>query len=104
MWLSSSVTAPSRASRRPSTSAPVVPVIDVMAKMVPLKVEDVPSVAELPTTQNTLPTWAPLMSTTSLAPAVVSVVPAWKMNTAFSSPWASSVSVPVIPKEVSRES
>jgi len=33
---------------------------------------------------------------TWLFAAVMSVEPAWRMNTAFGSPWASSVSVPVI--------
>ena len=53
----------------------------------------VPSVAELPTCQNTLQACAPLTSLTRLADAVISVEPAWKTKTAFGSPWASSVSV-----------
>jgi len=52
--LLSSVTAPFLASNRPSTVAPVVAAIDVRARMFPLNVELVPSVAELPTCQKTL--------------------------------------------------
>ncbi|HEY5478118.1 MAG TPA: hypothetical protein VIJ84_00730, partial [Gaiellaceae bacterium] len=44
----SSVTAPLRASNRPSIVAPVVAVMDVRARTLPRKVEPVPSVAELP--------------------------------------------------------
>ena len=60
---------------------------------------DVPSVAELPTFQNTLQACAPLTSLTRLADAVISVEPAWKTKAAFGSPWASSVSVPVSPSD-----
>lgn len=52
--LVSSVTAPLRASARPSIVAPVVSEIDVRAKMLPVNVVAVPMVAELPTYQNTL--------------------------------------------------
>ena len=52
MVLVSIVTAPFRASARPSMVAPVVGrEIEVNAMMVPLKVLAVPSVAELPTCQ-----------------------------------------------------
>jgi hypothetical protein len=51
MVLVSKVTAPFRASARPSTVAPVVSVIEVNARMFPRNVEPVPSVAELPTCQ-----------------------------------------------------
>lgn len=50
----SRVTAPLRASSRPSTDAPVCAVIDVKAMTFPMKSEAVPRVAELPTCQNTL--------------------------------------------------
>lgn len=50
----SKVTAPLRARRRPPTIASVSALIDVSARMFPLKVEFVPKVAELPTCQNTL--------------------------------------------------
>ena len=93
----SSVTAPFRASTRPSTVAPVVTVMLVSARIVPRKLEPVPSVAELPTCQKTLQAWAPLIRFTWLADAVVSVEPAWKTKTAFGSPPALSVSVPVSP-------
>ena len=51
MVLASKVTAPFRANSRPSTAAPVVTVMEVKAKMLPLKTEVVPNVAELPTCQ-----------------------------------------------------
>jgi len=70
-------------------------VIDVTARMVPTKSVVVPRVAELPTVQNTLQAWAPPSSTTELLDAVVSVEPAWKMNTASASPPALRVKVPV---------
>jgi hypothetical protein len=41
-----------------------------------------------------------LINDTVLFDAVVSAVPTWKMNTAFGSPWASRVNVPVIPRLV----
>jgi len=47
--LSSSVTAPLRARSRPSTSAPVVRVIEVSARMFPMSCVSAPRVAELPT-------------------------------------------------------
>jgi hypothetical protein len=62
--LVSSVTAPFWANTRPSTVTPVVTVISVNARMVPRKVEPVPSVAELPTCQKTLQDWAPLIMLT----------------------------------------
>lgn len=72
----SRVTAPFRASARPSTMvAPVCRAIDVNARMLPLKVVVVPRVAELPTCQYTLQAWAPLIRLTVLAGAVVSVLP-----------------------------
>ena len=54
MVLVSNVAAPLRASVLPSIVAPVVIVIDVKARTVPVKIEFVPSVAELPTCQKTL--------------------------------------------------
>src|SRR5665647_3384797 len=59
--LVSNVTAPLSANSLPSTVTPVVAVIDAYARMVPAKVELVPSVAELPTAQTTLQGWTPLM-------------------------------------------
>jgi|GEM_PF-6535639 len=71
--LESSVTAPLRASTRPSTFALVVSVTEVNAIIFPLNVEFVPSVAELLTSQNTLHACAPFARTTLLALAVMRV-------------------------------
>ena len=96
MVLVSIVTAPVRASSLPSsTVAPVFAVMDVKARMFPTKRVVVSRVAELPTCQNTLHAWAPLMRLTLLFGAVVSVDPILKMNTELGSPWASRVNVPV---------
>ena len=57
----SRVTAAVRARARPWTVTPVVTVIEVRARMVPVKSESVPRVAELPTCQKTLHSWAPLI-------------------------------------------
>ena len=81
------------------TSVPVVAVIDVRAMIVPTKSVPVPSVAELPTCQNTLHGDAPLIRETELLEAVVSVDPIWKTKTASGSFCASRVSVPVSPTE-----
>lgn len=90
----SRVVAPLRASRRPWTRALVFALIEVNAMIVPTNVDPTPSVAELPTTQNTLHAWAPLTRDTVLLGAVIRVDAAWKMKTAPASPWASRVSVP----------
>ncbi len=95
----SSVTAPLRASTRPSTVTPVVTVMLVSARIVPRNVEPVPSVAELPTCQKTLHDWAPLMRLIWLPEPVVSVEPAWKTKTAFGLPPPLSVSAPLSPIE-----
>ena len=52
--LVSNVTAPLRARALPFSVAPVVRVMSESARMLPLKVELVPSVAELPTCQKML--------------------------------------------------
>jgi hypothetical protein len=94
----SSVTAPLRASTRPCIVTPVVTVMLCIAMIVPSKLEADPSVAELPTCQNTLQACAPLIRSIWLALAVVSVlVFAWKTNTASGLPPASRVSAPVRP-------
>ena len=62
---------------------------------VPTKVVLVSIVVLLPTCQKTLQGEAPLMRDTVLLGAVMSVLPALKMNTAPGSPWASRVTVPV---------
>jgi hypothetical protein len=92
-----SVTAPLRANARPWTVTLSLIEIEVNARMVPIKTEDVPRVAELPICQKTLHACAPLTRFTWLADAVVSMDPTWKMKTALGSPWASSVSGPVNP-------
>ncbi|GGR03358.1 hypothetical protein FHS38_000495 [Streptomyces netropsis] len=99
MVLLSSVTSPLRARARPSTTVPVWTAMDVRARMVPLKKEWVPRVAELPTCQNTLQACAPLMRATLLADPVIRVEAIWKMKTALGLPWASSVTVPVRPSD-----
>jgi hypothetical protein len=92
---SSSVTAPLRASARPWTTVPVVTVIDVKAMIVPVKLECVPRVAELPTCQKTLQAWAPLTTLTLLAEAVIRVEEIWNTKTAFGLPWPFKVNVPL---------
>jgi len=96
---SSRVTAPLRASARPAMVSPVCTEIDARARMLPVKAEPVPRVAELPTCQNTLQAWAPPVRTTLVAEAVMSVDGAWKMKTAFGSPPASRVSDPLTSSE-----
>src|SRR5579872_6478487 len=87
--LVSSVTAPLRASARPSRLAPVVIVMLVNARMFPPNAVAVPMVAELPTCQKTLQMEAPLTTTTDEPLAVVKVLPILNTNTAFAVPWAS---------------
>jgi hypothetical protein len=72
----SNVTAPVRAKALPFNTAPVVSVMDARAIMVPLMLVCVPSVAELPTCQNTLEAWAPPINLIMLfSAAVISVLP-----------------------------
>ena len=100
MTLESSVTAAVRARSRPSTIAPVVTVMEAKARMFPLNTEPVPKVAELPTCQKTLAALAPPLKITCRPDVVTRVEAIWKMNTAFASPWASSVRSP---EEISSE-
>jgi hypothetical protein len=65
--------------------------------MLPLKVEVVPRVAELPTCQTMFWAEAPPASLTLLPLKVVSAVAIWKIQTAFGLPPPSRVTVPVIP-------
>jgi hypothetical protein len=81
--LVSRVTAPLRAMARPLTVAFVVKVTLVSAMMVPRNVVVVPSVAELPTCQNTLHGEPGLIMRTTELLAVVSVLPILKMKTAL---------------------
>ena len=73
--LASIVTAPFCARARPDTPALVFSVMLASASTLPTNVVPVPSVAELPTCQNTLQLAAPLISRTDAALAVVSVLP-----------------------------
>ncbi|KUL59402.1 hypothetical protein ADL28_17935 [Streptomyces violaceusniger] len=72
--------------------------MDVSAKMLPWKRELTLTVAELPTCQNTLHACAPLMRLTELPTSADRAEPTWMMKTASGSPWASRVTVPVIPR------
>jgi hypothetical protein len=74
MVLSSNVTAPFRASARPSRVAPVFMVIDERARMLPTNDVVVAMVAELPTCQSTLHACTPPDRTTRLPGAVISVL------------------------------
>lgn len=102
--LESKVTAPFLASILPSTFAPVVIVADVSAIIFPLKIEFVPSVAELPTCQITLQACAPFRRTILLAPPVISVDADLKIKIALGLFCASRMRVPVIANEPSIES
>lgn len=96
MVLLSMVTAPFRASARPSSSvARVFSVMLVRARMFPWNRVSVPSVAELPTYQYTSHASALLMVTTEALLALMSVLPIWKTKSASGFPCASSVNVPV---------
>lgn len=82
----SSVTPPVRATSEPFTCAPVVAEIAIPAMMCPTNVEEVPSVAEVPTSQKTLQAWVPLVSVTVLPLAVLKSEAVSKINTAFGFP------------------
>jgi hypothetical protein len=101
--LLSSVTAPVRASRLPDVDAAVVAVMDVKARTLPIKIELVPRVAELPTCQKTLHVLPLLITCTRALLAVMNVLPIWKMNTLAELPCASRVSVPVSWAEVAKQ-
>jgi hypothetical protein len=94
--LESNLTEALRAISRPATVVPVPAVTEVKARMEPTNVEPTPRTAELPTCQKTLHGFAPLVNSTWLLTAVMSVEPAWKMNTAAGSPWPLRLSVPVM--------
>ena len=72
-------TAPFRARARPLRLVPAMIVIDSAARMDPEKSESVPSVAELPTCQNTLEASAPFVRMISLEEAAVRVESGWKI-------------------------
>ena len=89
------VTAPFLARSLPLTVEPPSSVIEVRARMVPVKEVVVPSVAELPTCQKTLQAWAPPVRVIVASVAVVRVEPAWKIQMSEALPLR--VSVPVTP-------
>lgn len=93
--LSSRVTAPVRANRRPITSVPVFAVIEAEAMTVPTKRVPVPGVADELTCQKMLQGLAEPMRTTELLLAVIKVELVLKRKTASGSPPASIVIVPV---------
>src|ERR1700726_2121842 len=94
--LVSSVTAPVPAQAAPQVILePVFSVMLACARMSPANDVVVPSVAELPILQNTLPPCAPLISETVEALAVVSVLPMLKMKIELGLPRPLSVRVPV---------
>jgi len=95
MWLASRVTPPFLASALPVIVVPVVTVMLVSARMFPLNFEFVPRVAEAPICQKTLHGLPPLVTATDDELAVVSILPIWKIQTAFGLPCALRVKVPV---------
>ena len=95
MLLVSIVTAAVCARALPDTLAPVFNVMLASARIFPANAVVVPSVAELPTCQNTLHGFPPLIITTEELLAVVSVLPIWKIKSAFGLPCALRVSGPV---------
>src|SRR3954464_9071609 len=92
--LESSVIAPVLQSILPSTVEPVPSEFDAPARTLPLKLTLVPSVDEAKIAQYTFPALAPLISNTCALLFTVSDDPIWKIQTAFASPLASSVTVP----------
>jgi hypothetical protein len=99
----SNVTAPPRAIALPVRFTPVVSVILAAAMIFPANTVFVPNVAELPTCQKTWQALPPLIMFTVELEAVVSVEPILKIKTAFGSPVAFSVSVPVNWAEVLKQ-
>ena len=86
--------APVRASALPLSVAPVLKVIDCMARIVPLKTEVVPNVADVPTCQKILAADAPLVRNTLRPAVVVNVDAIWMMKTEFTFPFPSKVTSP----------
>src|ERR1017187_2869087 len=91
------VTAPFCASALPSKVELAFIVMDAYAMMVPLKTEEVPSVAELPTCQKMFLAWAPPVKMTLPLTATVSVLAIWKTQTSSGPP--KTVRSPVMPYE-----
>ena len=102
--MSSNVTAPFCAKALPQTIfAPVFRVMLVSARIFPWNEVLVPSVAELPTFQNTLHAEPLFVIRTDELLAVVSALPILKTNTELALPWALRVSAPVNPAEESKQ-
>ena len=80
------VTAPTWASALPSSVELAFIVIDEYAIMVPMKTEDVPRVAELPTCQKMFLACAPPVRMTLRPTPTVSVLAIWKTQTSFGPP------------------
>jgi hypothetical protein len=80
-------------------------VMEASARILPVKLVRVPSVAELPTCQKILLLHgcAPLINTTLASLAVVRVLPIWKMKTLLGFPWPSRMSCPVNCAEVAKQ-
>ena len=96
--LVSIVTAPVLPYRPPVVTAPVFSVTEALARMLPRKLVELPSVALLPIRQvmlSLLQGFAPPISTTAELLAVTNVLPVLMIHAAFGLPLASSVSVPV---------
>jgi len=94
MVLPAIVTPPVLANPLPSRVAPVLKVMDCIAKTVPLKTEVVPKIAELPTCQKMLDANAPPLRITLRPDVVVSVDAICIMKTALAFPFASKVRSP----------
>jgi len=107
--LVSRVTAPVRASARPTMLAPVLRMMLAWARMLPRNSVVVPSVAEEPIRKKTLHAAAAtgtvpeFRMTTREAAAVVRVEPVLKIKVEVGLPWASSVRVPVNCADVSKQ-
>ncbi len=95
--LFSNVIAPVRATRNPLVLNPVKQLTLTSATTFPEKFVPTPNVADEPTRQNTEHARAPPARTTlASGTTVVSVDPILKIQTAFGSPFASSVTTPLI--------
>lgn len=90
----SSVTAPMRASARPSKTAPCAIEMGVWARMIPWSTEVVPSVSELPTTRWMFPASAPPARMMCRPDVRVNLEAIWKMKTPPRFPYVLSVRSP----------
>jgi hypothetical protein len=81
MVLDCKVTAPVSDNALPFGAAPVPSEMEAWARMLPLKMEVVPSVAEVPTCQKMLASCAPPCRMIWLPLKLVSALAIWKMKT-----------------------